>query len=206
MVSPGYYGAMLKAGIFPRTRAVALLLLSVAGCATRLPVPAATLPSNLGHVPQPIPGNGILVVDIVDGPTDVALFKVDTIHCTTPCWFELPPGQHMLELKDEDPRFGTQYDNTTVTVTPETQVLRRALRRSEILKPTRLKVARTVFYASYGLMLAGSLVTLFRDHDEHPDPLARGLGLGGLSAWVFSLPLTIGAVRRYRGAQVQFPL
>jgi hypothetical protein len=176
------------------------------GCATRLHMPAATLPPNLGPVPRPNPGNGILVVDVVDGPTEVALFKVDTIRCTTPCWLELSPGEHMLEFKREDPRFGTQYDNTIATVTPETQVLRRALGRHEVLKPTRLKVAQAIFFASYVFMAAGALATLFPDRQGHRDPIARGLGLGGLSAWVLSLPLTVGTVRRYRGAQRQFPL
>jgi hypothetical protein len=54
-------------------------------------------------------------------------------------------------------------------------------------------------------MIAASMALLFDKH-EHANEVARGLGLGGLGTYVLSLPLAIGVIRRYRGAQVLFPL
>jgi hypothetical protein len=181
-----------------------LALLASAGCATRLPAPAATVPTNLGRVPPPHQGMGILVVDVVDGPTEVGLFHADAIRCTSPCWFELPPGEHMLNFKYEDARHGIEYDGSTATVTAGSQVLRRALRRSEIVKPVRQKLALGLWVSGNVAMLAGTLALLFPQ--ERGSDVARGLGLGGLGAFVLSIPLGVGTIKRYRGAQVQFPL
>jgi hypothetical protein len=172
----------------------------LAACA----VPRGMPPAQVAPRIDPGPGQGVLIVDVTDGPTRVE--ADDGPSCTTPCALQLPLGPRDLKLRFRDQYGDDLVERARPLVMPEPHVLRRSLHRFEVLHPTRLTIARTMFYVGAALM-AGSLIAWPFVKDSEAGRLADRsvLGAGG-GLFLLSLPLHVGTVRHIVGAETQFPL
>ncbi len=127
-------------------KTLALCFLALSACVAQSPLPAQTLPRPLPNLPAPEAGQGVLLLDVTDGPTEVSAASGET--STTPCALALPLGTHPLTLKYRDV-YGLAADNTTTAlVSREPRMLRRTLERIHILKPVRRKLGISLLYAS----------------------------------------------------------
>lgn len=179
---------------------LALSLLSLSACVAQSPLPKRTLPQSVAQLPAASSGQGVLLVDVTDGPSQVS--ASGGAACTTPCALLLPLGPQPLTLKYRDANGGETENFTTALVSGEPRVLRRTFERTIVLKPARAWVAAGLSIASSVAFAAAAATLPFSG--EMADKVGEGLAIGGASAFVLSLPLTIGTVRKVSGAEVQF--
>jgi hypothetical protein len=199
-----------------RFKAVACSLM-LSACAVRGPALVPRLPTPLPTLPTPHAGQGVVLVDNAEGPTQVSLKGDDKTSCTTPCALALPLGTPTLLFKTpfvgesaaEDSERGRFIeDSVKPLVLRNPQVLIRRKPKTEVLKPVRLGVARAIYLTSIVTMGSAGLVAfsnLFIDN-RALGKTAGGMALGSCLGIVVALPLTIGTTKRTLGADVQFPL
>ncbi len=180
-------------------RSVALCCLALSACVAQSPLPAQTLPHPLPSLPMPQAGQGVLLVDVTDGPTQVSAGAGEA--CTTPCALALPLGVQTLTLKYRD-EHGLETENvTTGIVSQEPRMLRRTLERTHILKPGRRKLAMALWYGAHLAVLAAVSTLPFRG--ERADTVGKWLYVGAGASWVLVFPLSIGVTRSVSGAELQ---
>lgn len=183
---------------FARTT-FALCLSALSACVVQSPLPAQTLPRPLPALPAQGPGQGVLLLDVTDGPTEARAASGQT--CTTPCALALPLGAQPLTLKYRDV-YGLEAENfTTAVVSREPRMLRRTLERVHILKPGRRKLAQSLLYMSSLAALAALATLPFSG--ERADTVGKWLYVGAAASLVMVFPLSIGVARRVSGSELQ---
>lgn len=202
-----------------------LSLLSSACSAVRAPrpAPAAVLPSTLPveSIPQtrPAPGTGRVVLDVVDGPSDLQIKLSPPLTpsgaveggafsygqwqhlCRTPCVVDLPAGRHDLSIRVQHGNRGG--DSDILVVEPEqVTAYRRAItiRKSSYIKS----------YAGYTLLSIGipvlltGLLLMPADVDTSAALIVTGFGAAGTIGGGYLL--REGIPHRYPGATTNWRL
>jgi hypothetical protein len=192
--------------------------------------PAAVVPAPAPAAGSAAPGSGRVLIDSSDGPADVAYvagppsafhppprhddpWDVDAIpaSCTTPCWLELPYGEHVLRLTLRAD--SSRRDLVTVPFAPGSAVYRRALGRHEdFLRGRRLP---GTFLAGLGahFMVAGLSFTVFAAAGFVPSadpPRLLALSLGATALALAIALVGLGVIEsdpmiEQAGAGVLFP-
>lgn len=136
------------------------------------PAPAAIVPPVAFPAEPPPPGTGRIVLDVVDGPSDVQIKVLQPVGaiwsplCTSPCVVDLPQGPHELNFSLRSDH--GHSDTDTVMVPPATSMYRRQLAQRES-SPALLVGGYAIGYTGITVLLTGLLLAAFEN----------GLGDGG---------------------------
>jgi hypothetical protein len=173
-----------------------LLALLAAGCTELLP-PAATpapVPPTLAEAPPVEPGTQRLVLEVVDGPTDVFELTARTVRvrtrrgprlrtrterhllCRTPCAVDLPQGRYVLGFPMHGG--GNRLERETIHLGPQVLVHRRALGSYRGAGPgLPLGIVGTTF-GGMAMVVGAVLLPVGAAREEDGMALAGGINLG----------------------------
>lgn len=192
-----------------RLSALLTMTTLVASCAgsRRLdppPAPPAIVPAIPYPTEPPAPGTGRILIDIVDGPSDVQIRSLQPMGmiwaplCTSPCVVDLPPGPHELSFLLRGDR--ERSDTDTVTVSPAPSMYRRQLlQRSS--SPVMLVGGYVIGYTGVLALLGGLLISTLPDSSNGRNIALTGAAMtagGGLMfylGWPTEKPGAVTQVR-----------
>jgi len=204
-----------------------VLALLVTGCVRMIPPPATPEPiaPALEAVPPVEEGLGRVVVDVVDGPTDVMAFmrhslvvEVDKDNsfvastvstetlCTSPCAIDLPLGRHTLAFPTRGGRGRLEVGQVDVGATPT--IYRRALGSYESAGAGLVLGILGVTFGGMSAITGTVLLPVGLANDSDGMTLAGGvtLGVGALLTTVGIIGIAVSPSTRQPGASIQFAL
>lgn len=209
-----------------RRLSLLLPLLLLSACVRQLPPPATPEPvaPQLQAMPPVPEGHGRLIVDVVDGPTEVRRMTTTSVVvgmdkdrpitasstsseslCVAPCAVDLPLGRHVLAF----PMHGSgRLEMDTVTVKDTPTVYRRALGRRE---GGGAGLVLGILGATFGgmSMVTGTvLLPIGLAKDKSGMTLAGGitLGVGAALTTLGIIGIVVSPTIRQPGAAVTFTL
>jgi hypothetical protein len=190
------------------------------GARTPRAAPPATLPAVTLPEAPPAPGTGRVVLDVVDGRSDVQIklspsltpsgtaaagdFTYGTWQhlCSTPCVVDLPPGQHDISIRVREGR--RRGDTDVLVVEPdEVTAYRRAItiREGSFIKSY---AGYTLLSIGVPFLLTGLLLLPIDDVDPTTALIVIGLGATGTAGGGYLL--YDGIPHHYRGATTNWRL
>lgn len=206
--------------------AVAPCLLLLAACVREIPPPATpeAVPPPMGEAPPVPEGHGRLIVDVVDGPTEVRRMSTVSVVvgmdkdreitasttaneslCVAPCIVDLPLGRHVLAF----PMHGTRrLEMDTVTVGESPTVYRRALGRREGGGAGLVLGILGATFGGMSMVTGMVLLPVGLANDSGGLALAGGITLGaGASLTTLGIVgIAVSPTVHQPGASVQFTL
>jgi hypothetical protein len=207
--------------------AVLLVALLAAGCVQQIPPPATPdpVPPLVEDLPPVEEGNGRVIVDVVDGPTDVMAFmrhslvvevdkgktltassvSTETL-CTSPCAVDLPLGRHTLAFPTRGGRGRLEVGQVDVGAVPT--VYRRALGSYESAGAGLVLGILGVTFGGMSAITGMVLLPVGLANENDGMTLAGGitLGVGALLTTVGIIGIAVSPSTEQPGASIQFVL